>query len=285
LIRKILVPVRSDGKSENVLAHAAALSHSHNAHIEVTHCRPRPEDLMPFGVPIPRVLREQILSQSSQIADLEEETLRAELFALAEKYGLSLTEKSAGEGPRMSFVEEVGRQVDVIKRHGRLADIIAVAKPDLDRNLGTNTLKAALFHSGRPVLMCPHKDAAPKELGVNVALAWNGSAEAARALAQSMPVIREAKSVVVLSNGSDAGPGTTVEDVLEYLLAHKTQARIVPFEAKKSVGREIMETTIKAGADLLIMGAYGDSHERETLFGGNTQWLVDKSTVPILFSH
>ena len=46
MIRKILVPVRGDGKGNNVLAHAAALARAFNAHIVVTHCRARPEDLL-----------------------------------------------------------------------------------------------------------------------------------------------------------------------------------------------------------------------------------------------
>ena len=52
MIRKILVPVRGDGKGDNVLAHAAALARRFNAHIAVTHCRATAEDLKPFGVPI-----------------------------------------------------------------------------------------------------------------------------------------------------------------------------------------------------------------------------------------
>ncbi len=64
MIRKILVPVRGDGKGDNVLAHAAAVAHRYKAHIEVVHCRPRPEDLMPYGVHIPEFLRKQIIEQS-----------------------------------------------------------------------------------------------------------------------------------------------------------------------------------------------------------------------------
>ena len=56
MIHKILVPVRGDGKGDNVLAHAAALARRFSAHIEVTHCRPRPQDLLPYGVPIPSEL-------------------------------------------------------------------------------------------------------------------------------------------------------------------------------------------------------------------------------------
>jgi len=284
MIRKILVPVRGDGKGDNVLAHAAVLALGHKAHIVVTHCRPRPEDLMPYGVPIPTFLREQIMRQSGEVADQEELVLRAELAALAKDLGLVEADSKSGDGATVAFVEETGRQVDVIKRHGRLADLIAVAKPDVDRNLGTNTLKTALFRSGRPVLMCPPKDTPPTALGRSVAVAWNGSAEAARALAQAMPVIRHAEKVTLLTNGSDVGPGTTIEDVQEYLAAHEVDATVERFEGK-SVPKALLAAAKAIGADMLVMGAYGDSHERETMFGGNTQWIVDKSDLPILFSH
>ena len=285
MIRKIMVPVRGDGKGDNVLRHAAVLARGHKAHIEITHCRARPEDLMPYGVPIPDFLRKQILEQSSHVADLEEAGLRDELQALATELKLDPQERPAGDRATVGFTEEIGRQVDVIKRHGRLADVIAVAQPDRDRNLGTNTLKAALFHSGRAVLMCPHREAAPATLGEVVAIAWNGSAESARALSQAMPLIQGAKTVFVLSNGQDAGPGTRAEDVIEYLRLHGASAGLVTFEGGKSIGRALLATCADKGADLLVMGAYGDSHERETLFGGNTQTIVDQAAMPVLFSH
>jgi len=134
-VRKIVIPIRGDGKGENVLAHAAVLARRYGAHVEALHCRPRPEDLMPYGVPLPAFLRKQIEESSVGLADQEEKTLPA------------------------SWREVPGKQIDVVKANGRLADLIVVAKPDRDRNLGANTLKAALFNTGRPVMMCPRSSA------------------------------------------------------------------------------------------------------------------------------
>src|SRR5690625_1737020 len=170
MIRKILVPVRGDGKGDNVLAHAAALAHRYAAHIEVVHVRPRPEDLMPYGIAIPEFLRGQVLRQSYEVADQEEAALRKELEVLAEQLGLDSSGTKLGKAATVAFVEEPGRQVEVIKRRGRLADLVAVAKPDHDRNPGTNTLKSALFNSSRPVLMCPPRAGRPEVLGARVAL-------------------------------------------------------------------------------------------------------------------
>ncbi len=285
MIRKILVPVRGDGKGDNVLAHAAALAHRHVAHIAVAHCRPRPQDLMPYGVPLPEFLRKQIIEQSNQVADQTETGLRDELQALAATLALNPTDSAIGTVATVEFVEEAGRQVDVIKRLGRLADMIAVAKPDRDRNLGHNTLKAALFHSGRPVLMCPPMDEAPQALGAKVAIAWNGSAEAARALSQCKSVLRGADIVWILSNGADAGPGTSTDELVRYLALHGITARVEDFPPNRKLGRALLDASADLGADMMIMGAYGDSHERETIFGGNTQTVVDTSTIPVLLNH
>lgn len=285
MIRKILVPVRGDGKGDNVLAHAAAIAHRHTSHVVVVHCRPRAEDLMPYGVYIPDFLRKQFVEQSYKVADQEEEGLREELRVLAGKLDLDASGDNIGKVASVAFVEATGRQVDVIKRQGRLADMIAVAKPDRDRNLGKNTLKAALFHSGRPVLMCPPTATPPETLGAKVAIAWNGSAEAARALAQCKSVLRVADQVWVLSNGSDSGPGTSVDDLLSYLALHEIKATAEKFPSSDRIGHELLRVSADLGADMMIMGAYGDSHERETVFGGNTQTVVDTATLPVLLNH
>ncbi len=163
--------------------------------------------------------------------------------------------------------------------------MIAVAKPDRDRNLGQNTLKAALFHSGRPVLMCPPTQTAPTVLGAKVTIAWNGSAEAARALSQCRSVLRAADTVWILSNGSDAGPGTSIEDVVDLSFAARHHGEVEGFQREAQVGSELLRVSGEIGADMMIMGAYGDSHERETVFGGNTQTIVDTATMPVLLNH
>jgi len=284
VIRKIVIPVRGDGKGDNVFAHAAALARRFKAHVVVTHCRPRGEDLMPYGVPIPAAMKKLLLKQTKEIANQVEDGLRAEVEVLAKQFKVKMTDKADGKVASASWVEEQGRQVDVIKHYGRLADIICVAKPDVDRNLGANTLKTALFHTGTPVMMCPHADTPPETLGDKIAIGWNGSIEATRAVALTMGIIAQASEVTILSSGNELH-GATAEDLQTYLAERGITAKVERFVAKKKIGQELLERSKAAGADTLIMGAYGDSHERETIFGGNTQYVVDRSTMPVILVH
>lgn len=267
-----------------MLAHAAALARRFKAHVVITHCRPRAEDMMPYGVPIPSSMRKLLLSQSETVADQVEDGLRKEVEVLAKQFELNLTEAPVYNEASASWVEEQGRQVDIIKRHGRLADMICVAKPDVDRNLGSNTLKTALFNTGRPVMMCPPAATPPDVLCDKVAIAWNGSTQASRAVALTLDVIEQASEVVILSSG-DQVDGAGAEDLKRYLFERGTTARIQMFSAKRKIGEKLLEAAAEVGADTMIMGAYSDSHERETIFGGTTQVVVDQSTMPVILVH
>lgn len=284
MLSKLLVPVRGDGKGDNVLAHAAALAHRFGSHVLLAHCRARPEDMMPFGVPLPSFVRDQFLKQSQVLADEVEKGLRDEMHALATKLGLSETDPPHGGTATISFVEEQGRMVDVIKSHGRLADLVVVPKPERDRNLGSNSLKAALFRTGRPVMMCPDTADVSADLGAHLTVGWNGSIEASRAVALTMDLIAKATKVTILA-GTGAEPhGATTEDLVHYLGLRSIKPEVRRFSAKNP-GAALLSETRAAGATMLVMGAYGDSHERETFFGGNTQTVVDDADIPVVMVH
>lgn len=277
---KIMIPIRGDGKGENVLAHAAALARRFEAHVEAIHCRPQAKDLMPYGVPVPAFLKKQIAESATDLADEEEKKLRAEFDALLPQLGLT-----PGKGVNAaSWREEPGKQIDVIRIHGRLADVVVVAKPDRDRNLGANTLRAALFNTGRPVMMCPMRAEHPATLCEHVSIAWNGSVEASRAVALTTDIISAAARVTVLTAGEEKS-GASAENLLEYLELRGVSATLDRFKPERSIGRSLLERSAAAGADTLIMGAYGDSHEKETVFGGNTQTVVDTAEMPVIMVH
>ncbi len=283
MIRKILVPVRGDGKGDNVLAHAAALAQGDASHIVIVHCRARPQDMLPYGIALSERLRKQLMESAAGLADVEEQGMREELDALAESLKLNFTGVPNGM-TTAEWIEEEGRQIDVIKRNGRLVDVIVVAQPDVDRNIGTNTLKTALFQTGRPVMMVPTGVAPPPKLGVHVTLAWNGSLEASRAVSMSMPILEQSEMVTILSTGAEPN-AASARELSAYLDAHRIKSTIHRFEKKRNVGADLLALTKELGADTLIMGAYGDSHERETIFGGNTQHIVDKAKLPVILVH
>lgn len=284
MLARLLVPIWGEDMGENVLAHAAALAHRHKAHIVVAHCRARPEDMMPHGIPLPAFVRDTILKQASQMADQEESSLRDRLHSFAMTLDLHEADRPDGSRASVQFIEEFGRLPDIIKHNGRLADLIVVSKPDRDRNLGQNALKSGLFQTGRPVLMCPPGTEVETGFCGHVTVGWNGSIEASRAVALTLDLVGAAQKVTVLAAGAGKPHGASPEDLLDYYRLRGITAGLVRFDARNP-GLALLEKTAELGAGLLVMGAYGQSHERETLFGGNTQSVVDKAEIPVVLAH
>ena len=198
--------------------------------------------------------------------------------------GLTDGDGTQRDAASVDLVEENGLMAEVIKRNGRLADLVVVAKPDRDRNLGANSLKSALFRTGRPVMMCPQRRPVPADFGQHIAVAWNGSLEASRAVAMTLDLARSAEVVTVLCGGSGETKGTTADELVSYYQLHGIAAKVHRFDGRNP-GEELLTKTVELGASLLVMGAYGQNHERETLFGGNTQTVVDKAEIPVIFVH
>ena len=100
-----------------------------------------------------------------------------------------------------------------------------------------------------------------------------------------MPLISAAKSVTILSTGS-TGHEASAGQLQRYLELKSVNATIREFTAKGSnVGTQLLAETADAGAKTLIMGAFHESFERESLFGGNSQAVVKEATFPIVMVH
>ena len=284
-LRSILVPVRGDGKGESVLDHALCLAKRHKAHIEVLHCRPKPEDMVPYGVPLPSSLRNSLISSASNLADEEEGKVRKLFDDYCDQRGIVEVDGFPWpqDGVSATWREATGKQANVIGVKGRLVDLIAVPKPDRSQNLGLNTLQAALLESGKLVLMCPPQPCS--RLGEKIAIAWNGSGEAARAITAALPILKEAEEVFLMSPEGKALP-VTAEEAKIYLETHGVSCSLKSFaRASASIAETLLDNAKQAGADCLLMGAYGQSRQRELIMGGVTQYVVDHADLPILFMH
>lgn len=284
-IRRIFVPIRNDGKGENVLDHALALA-GNIGHIEAVHCRPAPEDLIPFGVSVPAILRDQISRSGDELANAEEAqiTQQFEDYARANKLTIIDIGKPHPKNKlSATWRIERGKQATIVSARGRLADVVAVARPDRDRAVGRNTLEAALVNTGSLVMMCPPL-APPKKIGNHIAVAWNGSREAARAVSLAMPLLAAASTVSVMTMAGDKLELTGAH-LLNFLSDHDIKAIHTEIKSGSNAGKALLEGARSVDADCLLMGAYGSSRGREMVFGGATQYVVDHSDMPVLMAH
>jgi nucleotide-binding universal stress UspA family protein len=180
--------------------------------------------------------------------------------------------------------EEMGFAGDLVPQRARLFDLVVLGRSDrvVDRP-HTDVLEDTLMNCGRPVLLAPA--APPKELGVSIAIAWNGSAEAARAVAGALPFLRQAKAVTVLSAGAaDGSMGVALVQALAWRGIAATARHPAPVHGV-AVAQQLLSSAREDNADMLVMGGYGKAPWREMLLGGTTREVVATSLLPILIAH
>jgi nucleotide-binding universal stress UspA family protein len=170
--------------------------------------------------------------------------------------------------------------------HGRLFDVIVLGRPgDNPQGSRMGTFEAALFESGRPVLVAPPS---PRpQMGTHVLVAWNGSTEQARTIAFAMPILKQASRVVVLTvEGGAAVPGPTGPQLCHYLQLSGVPAKPLTVGLNgRLTGEAVLEHANALGCDLLIKGAYTQSRLRQFIFGGTTRYILSNATLPVLMAH
>jgi nucleotide-binding universal stress UspA family protein len=284
MLRTVLILVRGDGKGEGVLDHGLALARRFQAHLQVIHCRQKPQDMLPYAGIVSASMRKQILSSATSVADDEERRVRALFDDYCVRHDLLVVagpREAPRDRPSASWSEATGKQADVVAIRGRLVDLIAVAQPDHDQGIGFNTLEAALLETGRLVLLCPPRPVST--IGRQVAIAWNGAVEAACAVAAALPILTSAERVIVLlaQTGTAIDPGP--EALCDHLACHGVDAGIVAIESRPTtVGQGLLAAAKDAGADVLLMGAYGHNRRRELVMGGVTKYITDHADLPVL---
>lgn len=168
----------------------------------------------------------------------------------------------------------------------RVYDITVVGRPGVGRTEPRmTTLEAALFESGRPVLMAPPTP--PRSLGTNVLIHWNASTETARVIHDALRILKRAERVTLLSVEGNMVPGPKPADMLGYLALHgiKGAEQFVKPASKGGAGVAILAEAGKIGADLIVKGAYTQSRLRQMIFGGATQHILQHADIPVLLSH
>jgi len=223
--------------------------------------------------PIYREWRARAMAQAEQT--------RTAFEAAAQRCGVAVEWRAPGDG------DEADPAL-----HARYADLAILGQRNLagdDAAFVRPRPEHVTLASGRPVLVVPYAGRFAA-VGRQIVVAWNASREAARAVADAMPLLAAAEGVTVLTVDPQIGPDAQGElpgaDIALHLARHGVKAQIErTVSAEVPIGEVLLSRLSDLGADLLVMGAYGHSHMRELLLGGATRSILASMTVPVLMSH
>jgi nucleotide-binding universal stress UspA family protein len=174
---------------------------------------------------------------------------------------------------------------DVLVEYGRLRDLIIVPVPEAYDQWYA---EAVIFGTGKPTLVLPEgQRTQPFELKTAV-VAWDFSRAAARAVADAIPILENAREVrvVTVANEKALESKHSGEELAKNLSRHGIDVILDSVDAARRPIGQVLEAHIAScNADLLVMGAYGHSRLREFILGGATQSMLSNPPIPILFSH
>ncbi len=285
--KAILVPFSGEPRSEAALGTALRVAGRFDSHVEILHVEMDPRTaLAGLGEGMTEATAELIVEEARTAAKTKSQDARHLAEECCDNAGWTMVDAGAEMPDRRvaSWRQIIGRQSEEIACYGRVSDLIIVPSPDTEQSgPDSGIAEAALFDTGRPVIVAPEK--VPEVVGGSVAVAWNGSREAAGAIAAALPIIVEAAQVTLVSEPQKNG-GHGAASLVAYLARHGVSAASVELNAgNRAIGERLISTATAAGADLLVMGAYGHSRLRELVLGGTTRSALKHSTLPLLMVH
>jgi nucleotide-binding universal stress UspA family protein len=274
--RSIFVHVDDAEPSERRLEVAAHLARNFPAQLLGTYLVPS-GDMTPFkSALLPQETVQQRMRDTAELQRHAEARFRA----------------AAAGVTSLDWHAPSGNPIEAAVLHARYADLAVVGQPAHDGpNLAfaTELANAVVMGSGRPVLFVPSAGRYAK-VGERIMIAWKDSRESARAVADALPLLKEAKKVYAVAITPDADD--SLQDLLSdkqvaaFLRRHEIDARVRRLVAPDiDAGEMLLSEAADFGADLIVMGAYSRPRITALVWGSVTKVMLRSMTVPVLMSH
>src|SRR5437660_6874198 len=138
---------------------------------------------------------------------------------------------------------------------------------------------------GRPMLVAA--TAATQRLTGTIMVCWKESGNAARAVAAALPILAKAERVVFTSIVErDESVVDAVKDLARQFAWNgvATETQIIPAKGRKIPGM-LSAAAEECSADLVVMGAFGESRARHIIFGSCTEAFLRHAALPTLSMH
>jgi nucleotide-binding universal stress UspA family protein len=283
-MRRILAVLWGDDDGDVVLGSAFEVARLFGSRVVGIYVRPPAGEFIPSG-DFGMALSQDYLDRLHRESAAKAARLRAAFQETASRLGIKPGDVATPGGVSAEWVEAEGSAAMFIGSYGRVFDLIVLRKPDPKVSAETEILlEAALFESGRPILVVPK--ATPLPAGATMVIAWNGSTETASVLALGMPLLEKAGKVAVVSVEGAMVPGPTGAEVAQYLQTHGIAASVRQVNPEGQIPGEVfLRETAKLEGHLMFKGAYTQSRLRQLVFGGATRHILSHAQIPVLFAR
>lgn len=277
--KNLLVYLDETEASKSRAALALKLAERHGAHLTA------------LGLVVEPVIPSFVYAQvPAEVLEARRGAVREQIQTVLDRFEAEAKRSSVETSLRMDdcLQSEVVRAVGL---HARYSDLLILGQSNPEETPlgGGHLAEEVVLAAGRPLLIVPYIGA-DKTVGETVVVAWDASREAARAVSDSLPILEQAKEVVVIAvnprgtaDGHGQEPGA---DLALHLTRHGCSVQVERLESHEiGIGDTLLSFLADRSADLLVMGGYGHARLKELVLGGVTQHMMAHMTVPVLMSH
>lgn len=222
-----------------------------------------------FETPVPGI---------ASAIELEERQAQREMAAAE-----AVFRRVSGTRAQCEWRQALALPGDFTLEHARAADLIVAGLPRRGAAMAHPMRVDAgdlVMGAGRPVLFVP--SGTEFLAAKRIVVAWKDTRESRRAVADALPLLRDAAEVFVANFGAEQ---SGAKDVCAHLGCHGMHASLVQRPQPGVVSDTLLRFAEHEAADLIVCGAYGHSRTREWAFGGVTYDLLNGSTVCCLMAH
>ncbi|MFA0155084.1 universal stress protein [Vibrio sp. 10N.261.46.A3] len=284
-IRTIIMPFASTANSAERLEGALSIAQYFGAHLDVLHAQISPQQLMPEER---QLLPSKWLSRIDQLVSnyVAEDMNQSELefTTLCDKLEVPLCDSDnlvmneANKHVSAQWHNLTGYRADVVSERGKVSDLIIIPKPLNGKS--SVSFDVAIEHGSRPILLMPREQ---KSFNPEcIMIAWNGDDLGARAVKAAMPLLRKAKTIVVVTSERSLNKKPNQQDLKRYLGLHNIEVECISFkEGRIKTPQAILAHAEQFHADLIVAGALAHKKMHQQMLGGVTRRLLSKTNVPL----
>lgn len=288
-IKTILVPMQTEGAATDALEPAIILAEKLNAHVVAHHIRQRPTLAAPSGYePLAVAYIRENSDEFVKEQNRHSEALKAEFLAACSEHSVRVIlpeEHAENKAASASWRDEEGNLPYDFALAARVADLTVLRGSGEGASLSeTGLAEELLFQSARPVLIIPNEGL--RRFPETIVVGWDGGLEAARAINTALPILQQARKVIVLTVDRSKVAAPDAERAAAFLRMHDVNATFDEVSRVKEKAENVFyEAARDRDADLLVLGAYSHNRWRETILGGFTRHMLRHADLPVLLAH
>jgi nucleotide-binding universal stress UspA family protein len=266
---RIMAPLSGGEGDAAALAAAVAFAEPFGAEAAAVYTPADLSDVMPW-------MGEGFMGgvQATALETLREATAVGERRARATAEGLAYA--------RIRFISLQSPVWAGLAAESRLSDLIVFTnEPARGRGPLAESFQQMVADEQRPVLIARNG----LKPGGCVLVAWDGGKEASRAARLALPLLEKSSRVVIASAPKASARLFDPARLQAYYAQRGVRAELEVLTEGGDVGHALLAAAERAGADILVAGAFGHPRLQEFIFGGTTRTLLNSERPSLFLSH